>query len=176
MANASLVGANTVNGPGPFSVSTRPAAFTAATSVVWSAEFTALATMVLDGNIAWPPTRTVDSDMVWPANTGAADASRIAANRAARFIMVSPHSRWSGHQRPLSPIVGRGSIGCRCCEIFSRLSLHAGQLEAALPLLGDIIQRFLCGLLTEQHLGDAGAQRQLRRRPQRIAMVEDGGL
>ena len=33
MLNASLVGANTVNGPGPLSVSTRPAAFTAATSV-----------------------------------------------------------------------------------------------------------------------------------------------
>ena len=33
-ANASLVGANTVNGPGLLSVSTSPAAFTAATSVV----------------------------------------------------------------------------------------------------------------------------------------------
>ena len=33
-AKASLVGANTVNGPGPFNVSTRPAALTAATSVV----------------------------------------------------------------------------------------------------------------------------------------------
>ena len=34
LANASLTGAKIVNGPGPFSVSTRPAAFTAATSVV----------------------------------------------------------------------------------------------------------------------------------------------
>ena len=34
LANAALVGANTVNGPGPCSVSTSPAAFTAATSVV----------------------------------------------------------------------------------------------------------------------------------------------
>ncbi len=34
LANAALVGANTVNGPAPDSVSTRPAAFTAATSVV----------------------------------------------------------------------------------------------------------------------------------------------
>ncbi len=33
-ANASLVGAKTVNGPGLLSVSTRPAALTAATSVV----------------------------------------------------------------------------------------------------------------------------------------------
>jgi len=32
--NAALVGASTVNGPGLFSVSTSPAAFTAATSVV----------------------------------------------------------------------------------------------------------------------------------------------
>ncbi len=63
MANAALVGAKTVNGPGPFSVSTNPAALTAATRVVWSVEFTALATMVFDGNMAWPPTRTVGSDM-----------------------------------------------------------------------------------------------------------------
>ena len=55
-AKAALVGANTVNGPGLFSVSTRPAAFTAATSVVWSAEFTALSTMSLVGYIAAPPT------------------------------------------------------------------------------------------------------------------------
>ena len=33
-SNAALVGANTVNGPAPLSVSTRPAALTAATSVV----------------------------------------------------------------------------------------------------------------------------------------------
>src|SRR5262249_29863395 len=85
MANAALVGANTVNGPGPLSVSTRPAALTAATSVVWSAELTALATMVFDGNIAWPPTRTVASDIGW-AMTGAADASRIMAKAAARFM------------------------------------------------------------------------------------------
>jgi hypothetical protein len=38
------------------SVSTRPAAFTAATSVVWSFEFTALSTMSFVGYIAAPPT------------------------------------------------------------------------------------------------------------------------
>src|SRR5262245_13191201 len=45
--------------------------------------------MVFDGNMAWPPTRTGGSDMVW-ANTGAVDAIRITANRAMRFIWVSP--------------------------------------------------------------------------------------
>src|SRR5450432_1687699 len=55
---ASLVGANTVNGPGPSSVSTSPAAFTAATSVVWSLEFTAFWIMFLDGYISAPPTFT----------------------------------------------------------------------------------------------------------------------
>ena len=35
-SNAAFTGANTVNGPLLCSVSTRPAAFTAATSVVWS--------------------------------------------------------------------------------------------------------------------------------------------
>ena len=58
-AKASLVGAKTVNGPGPSSVSTRPAALTAATSVVWSFELTAFSTMFLVGNIGAPPTITV---------------------------------------------------------------------------------------------------------------------
>ncbi|MDQ0022813.1 hypothetical protein J2X90_000591 [Variovorax paradoxus] len=53
---AAFVGANTVNGPGLLSVPTRPAAFTAATSVVWSFEFTALSTMSFVGSIAAPPT------------------------------------------------------------------------------------------------------------------------
>src|SRR6201991_4347447 len=61
LANASLVGANTVNGPGPDSVSTRPAAFTAATSVVWSWDCEAFSMMFLDGYIAAPPTVTVCS-------------------------------------------------------------------------------------------------------------------
>src|SRR4030088_1821941 len=55
-ANASLVGAKTVNGPLLWSVSTRPAALTAATRVVWSAEFIALPTIVFVGYIAAPPT------------------------------------------------------------------------------------------------------------------------
>ncbi len=56
LAKAALVGANTVNGPGPLSVSTRPAAFTAATSVVWSLELTAFSTIVLLAYIGAPPT------------------------------------------------------------------------------------------------------------------------
>src|SRR5262249_54569157 len=55
------VGANTVNGPLPSRVSTRPAAFTAATSVVWSFELTAFWMMFFDGYIAAPPTITVFS-------------------------------------------------------------------------------------------------------------------
>ena len=61
LAKASLVGANTVNGPLPDSVSTRPAAFTAATSVVWSFELTAFWMMFLEGYIGAPPTSTVIS-------------------------------------------------------------------------------------------------------------------
>src|SRR6185503_16953090 len=56
LSKAELTGANTVNGPLPFNVSTSPAAFTAATSVVWSAELTALSTMSFDLNIGAPPT------------------------------------------------------------------------------------------------------------------------
>ena len=55
-ANAALVGANTVKGPGLFNVATRPAACTAATSVVWSFELTALSTMSFVGYIEAPPT------------------------------------------------------------------------------------------------------------------------
>src|SRR5258705_646887 len=56
LSKAALVGANTVNGPVPFRVSTNPAAFTAATSVVWSAELTALSTMSRERSIAATPT------------------------------------------------------------------------------------------------------------------------
>jgi hypothetical protein len=56
LAKASSVGAKTVNGPAPSSVSTRPAAFTAATRVLWMGELTAFSTMFLVGYIAAPPT------------------------------------------------------------------------------------------------------------------------
>ena len=56
LAKAASVGAKTVNGPGPWRVSTRPAAFTAATSVVWSFEAAAFSTMFLLAYIGAPPT------------------------------------------------------------------------------------------------------------------------
>src|ERR1700743_168991 len=74
-AKAALVGANTVNGPLPSSVSTRPAAFTAATSVVWSFELTAFWMMFFDGYIAAPPTITVFSS----ARAGATKVEVIAS-------------------------------------------------------------------------------------------------
>jgi hypothetical protein len=58
-AKAALVGAKTVKGPGPCRVSTRPAALTAATSVVWSLELTAFWIMFLEGYMGEPPTVTV---------------------------------------------------------------------------------------------------------------------
>src|SRR4029450_2256725 len=85
LPNAALVGANTVNGPGPCSVSTRPAALTAATSVVWSFEFTAFWTMFFDGYIGAPPTITVFSPFIlsW-ANAGAsAEVANSAPTMAA---------------------------------------------------------------------------------------------
>ena len=45
LANASSVGAKTVNGPAPLRVSTRPAAFTAVTSVLNDPAATAVSTM-----------------------------------------------------------------------------------------------------------------------------------
>ena len=82
LPKAALVGANTVNGPLPSSVSTRPAAFTAATSVVWSLELTAFWMMFLDGNIAAPPTITVFSCALTGAAMVAVSASALKAAAA----------------------------------------------------------------------------------------------
>src|ERR1700712_1648368 len=82
-ANAALVGANTVKGPGPDKVSTRPAALTAATSVVWSFELTALSTIVLVGYIAAPP--TIGLAM---ASAGVSAVSASAASTGVKRIFV----------------------------------------------------------------------------------------
>ena len=76
---AALTGANTVNGPMPFSVSTRPAALTAATRVVWSLELTALSMMSLLEYIGAPPTIT------WAEAVTAAAESEAARTTAANF-------------------------------------------------------------------------------------------
>jgi hypothetical protein len=80
-AKASLTGAKSVKEPGLERGSVRPAATTAATSVVWSAEFIAFSTMFLPGYIAAPSRRVrnflgagsmgdvapfVDVDMIFP--------------------------------------------------------------------------------------------------------------
>src|SRR5580704_10790091 len=84
LAKASLVGAKTVNGPGPSRVSTRPAAFTAATSVVWSCELSAFSTIFFVGNMAAPP--TIGSS--WAKALEAEVASATANNRARIFFMI----------------------------------------------------------------------------------------
>ena len=56
LSNASLVGAKTVNGPAPDSVSTSPAAFTADTSVVRFLACEAFSTIVLLASMGAPPT------------------------------------------------------------------------------------------------------------------------
>src|SRR4029077_13701118 len=94
LANAALVGANTVNGPGPDSVSTRPAAFTAATSVVWSLELTAFWMMFLEGYIGAPPTVTAIS----AATVGSAmaeTAMAAAATKVESFMGHSPVAGWA---------------------------------------------------------------------------------
>src|SRR6201992_472654 len=83
ISNASFVGAKTVNGPGPCNVSTRPAAFTAATRVVWSFELTAFSTIFFEGYIGAPPTVTLIS-----ANPGVIPPMNapLAATMVARAI------------------------------------------------------------------------------------------
>src|SRR5208283_2238375 len=108
LAKASLVGANTVNGPALSRVSTSPAAFTAATSVVWSCELTAFSTMFLVGYIAAPPT----SGSFW-ARTVAADRERVTATRTARTVLLDGNmgcttsdGEWTTFPERASPVFG----------------------------------------------------------------------
>src|SRR6202012_1193976 len=104
LPKAALVGANTVNGPLPSRVSTRPAALTAATSVVWSFEWIAFSMMFLEGYIAAPPTMTVFSCALTGATMLAvrANAPKAAAVKSAiRLDMVT--SPDDGTSRRLKP-------------------------------------------------------------------------
>ncbi len=98
LSKAAFVGAKTVNGPLPWSVSTSPAAFTAATSVVWSAEFIAFSTMFFVLYIGAPP--TIGFSLLWPpiicaeaptASGIATAATNISANRVL-LIFIPPIS------------------------------------------------------------------------------------
>src|SRR5262249_11364403 len=94
LLNAALVGANTVKGPSPDNVSTRPAAFTAATSVVWSFELTAFWMMFFDGYIGAPPTVTVFSaaklgTTAFIARLSAKTAAPAKASVDIRFMALS---------------------------------------------------------------------------------------
>src|SRR5262245_33820815 len=89
MPKTALVGANTVNGPLPLSVSTRPAALTAVTRVVLSAELTALSMMSLLGYMAAPPTMGL-SFAINPTGTAIAPSTMQAPNILLRLIRVLP--------------------------------------------------------------------------------------
>lgn len=86
-AKASFVGANTVKGPLLESVSTSPAALTAATSVVWSFELTAFWTMLRLAYMGAPPTIGLRA-MAGEAKV-TAEAEAIASARVS-FRMISP--------------------------------------------------------------------------------------
>src|SRR5829696_9733857 len=92
LSKAALVGAKTVNGPLLCSVSTSPAAFTAATSVVWSAEFTAFSTMFFVLYIGAPPTigllLLVPPPIICAASGIDTAATNISANRV--FLIFIP--------------------------------------------------------------------------------------
>src|SRR5277367_6448112 len=85
-AKASSVGAKTVKGPGLLRVSTRPAALTAATRVLWIGELAAFSTMVLVGYIVAPP--TVGSFCAWALREVRARAAAASVARRVFFIVV----------------------------------------------------------------------------------------
>src|SRR5260221_8409251 len=86
MSKALFTGANTVKGPALCRVSTRPAALTAATRVVWSFELTAFSMMFLDGYIGAPPTSTVISAEKAGTAKYAADDMRVATAAARAMV------------------------------------------------------------------------------------------
>src|ERR1700749_4166363 len=106
LLNASFVGANTVKGPGDSSVGTSPAAFTAATSVVWSFELTAFCTMVFDGYIAAPPTILVISS----AKVGMAASEPRPSASAAAVANTAVRIRVMGQLRLLCLMSRRGDV------------------------------------------------------------------
>src|SRR5262249_20626294 len=119
-ANAALVGANTVNGPGLDSVSTRPAAFTAATSVVWSLEFTAFWMMFFEGYMGAPPTVTVCS-FICASDGVAASAARPTAAAATDVNKLVRNTRMS-----FSICCGRAASAAGTC----RYGAHARWMQA----------------------------------------------
>ena len=130
-ANAALVGANTVKGPGPCSVSTRPAAFTAATSVVWSLELTAFSMMFFEGYIGAPPTVTVCSFICASVGVAAtaANASAAAATAVGRIVRLRVHvvsPSVAPRQRLANGDTERAKRGCSAgMGIFDRRGMPA---------------------------------------------------
>src|SRR5258708_32582496 len=113
-ANASLVGAKTVNGPLLLSVSTRPAALTAATRVVWSVEFIALETIVLVGDIDAPP--TIGFSLIICAKAAELPIVRAAAAiMIAKYFFIPSLPLLLENCELLSDIRGVGKIGFSVC-------------------------------------------------------------
>ena len=77
-ANASSVGAKTVNGPSPLSTSTKSAAFTAATNVVKDHAATAVSTI----SLLCPPAKT------------ALDVSAVAVNTDKNVLLIILNLFW----------------------------------------------------------------------------------
>ena len=88
-AKAAFVGAKIVKGPVPLRVSTRPAAVTAVTRVVWSADPTAISTTVLDG--ASSTTSVVESTAVSSvvSSLGALQLAKLVAAKPKRAKVTS---------------------------------------------------------------------------------------
>jgi hypothetical protein len=103
-------------------VSTRPAAFTAVTSVVWSFELTAFWTMFCDGYIGAPPTVFTPCAKLWPERPMAATA-RAAVNRAGKTAAIN-----NAHDRLLE--------GCRAGGAGDVVARPEGWSGAYTPRIG----------------------------------------
>lgn len=112
------MGANTVKGPGPFKVSTRPAAFTAATNVVRFFAFDAFSGIFIFDIIGAPPTVTV----VCP-KTGLAIPIALVTNNESIKVFIGSFMIFLRF--------AANSIGCRREEYTAGRYLDALALEYA---------------------------------------------
>ena len=99
------MGAKTVNGPSPCSVSTRPAACTAATSVVWMGELLAFSIMFMSAIISAPPTIGLSGEWA-AAKAEPALRIRAAAVVFSKFVVM----------KNLSCGVGNAPVSGGSCE------------------------------------------------------------
>ena len=141
-ANAALVGANTVNGPSPLKVSTRPAAVTAATSVEKSSLPAAMPTMVL----LVPGMMTVSITWITPLEPTMSVATTFAASTFTPPLVV--RLSLSPLTVPTKPALTSFAITFAPTTMLASFSLFSGLSNSATVPFGSFAKAALVGAKT----------------------------